>query len=148
MALLQIKMYHAVADVEHSGGPREHARAQLTRTPTADHLPMLAIGASSLPPSPRVLLSPHLHDHNVLTPSRGGAPAGAAREQARGAVVAAARELARGSGVDWRTKAGTRERRRRLAGRGRKKMTSEPEDKMVFYTFTQLKIIIIFGVLC
>jgi len=42
---LQIKLYHAFADVEHSGRPREDTRAD---DEDADHRPMLATGVSSL----------------------------------------------------------------------------------------------------
>ena len=102
MPLLQIKLYHAVADVERSGGPREDVSAE---GEDADHWrPMLADEASSLSTSadpPNLcppLLSPHLPHHNVLARAAVGGRCGSSRRGAVGAVAAAAMEPAWGSG--------------------------------------------------
>ena len=75
MPLLQIKLYHAVADVKCSSGPCEDAPAENW---DVDHRPMLNAGASYLSTSadPNLchpLLSSHLSHHNVLARAAAGA---------------------------------------------------------------------------
>ena len=109
MPLLQIKLYHAVADVKCSSGPCEDALAE---NRDADHRPMLNAGVSYLSTSAdlnlcHLLLSSHLSHHNVLArvaagagercqpprgSRRGGAVAAAARKPTRGATAVGAQE--------------------------------------------------------
>ena len=93
---LQIKLYHAVADVEHSGRPREDTRAD---DEDADHRPMLATGVSSLSTSAPVSspLAPQRPCAGSDSSRREGADAGewwrSARGTRREAEVAAACRL-------------------------------------------------------